>query len=98
MEKCPSWQANSHSASQDIPRLLWNPKVHYRVHISPPLVSVLSQVNPVHTFQPISLKTVLILPSDLRIDLPRDLFFPGTSTKFLCVFLTAYMRANAQPI
>jgi len=30
MEQNPSWEANSHSASQEIPRLLWNPKFHYR--------------------------------------------------------------------
>jgi hypothetical protein len=34
MEKSPSWEANSDSASQEITHLLWNPKVHYRVHWS----------------------------------------------------------------
>jgi hypothetical protein len=40
---------NSHLATQEIPNILRNLKVHYRVYKSPPLVSVVGQKNPVHT-------------------------------------------------
>ena len=48
MVQSPSWEANWFAASQEIPRISRNPKVHYRTHKRPPPVSILGQLNPVH--------------------------------------------------
>ena len=48
MVQSPSWAANWFAASQEIPRISRNPKVHYRTHKRPPTVFILGQPNPVH--------------------------------------------------
>jgi len=45
MDQSPSAEADSSSASQEIPRKLM---AHYRIHKSLLLDSVLTQINPVH--------------------------------------------------
>ena len=48
MVQSPSLEANWFAASQEIPRISRNPKVHYRTHKHPPPVCILVQPSPVH--------------------------------------------------
>ena len=68
MVQSPSWEANWFAASQEIPRISRNPKVHYRTHKLPPPVSILDQPNPVHipTSHLLEIRPNIIHPSTPR--------------------------------
>jgi len=49
MEQSSFREVNRFQATQEIPRILWNTKVHYRSYKCPPPVPILSQLDPFHT-------------------------------------------------
>jgi hypothetical protein len=73
MEHSSFREASHFAASQEIPRILWNLKIHYLIHKCPQPVSILSQLNPVHN------PTSHLLKIRLNIILPSTLGFPQWS-------------------
>jgi len=95
VEQSHSWEAERFSASQEIPSILWKPKVHYRIHTCVPPVPILSQLDPVHALasQFLKIHINIIFPST-----PGSTnwsFSPQVSVPKPCIFLfsphTCYM-------
>jgi len=76
----PSWESNRFTASQEIPRSVCNPKVHYHIcnarHLSLSWARSVQSM-PLH---PPSWRSILILSYHLRLGLP-SVFPSGFSTK-----------------
>jgi hypothetical protein len=58
MELSPSGGTANSAAAQEYPNILWKSRVHYRAHKSPPLVPILSHINPIHTISKIHFNIV----------------------------------------
>ena len=67
MVHSPSGAANWFAATQEIPRISQNPKVHYRTHKRPPLVSILGPSNTVH------------IPTSYLLEIHPNIIHPSTS-------------------
>jgi hypothetical protein len=94
LNSSPSREATNHSATQEFPNILWNPKDDYRVQKGPPLVPALGNINPGHTPHPSSLRSILILSSHEHPGLPSGLFPSGLPNETLYACLFSPMRAT----
>jgi hypothetical protein len=102
MEQSLPWEANSHSAGQDVPHLLWKLEVHYHVQKGLLLIPILRQMNPVHTVPPYLCKIQcnIIFPS-----MPRSskwsLPFRFSNQHIVCIFLfpwVCYLPCQSHPL
>ena len=68
MEQNPSWETNRSSVSQEFPRILFNPNIHYRIHKTRPSVPTQGYINEVLVLYHF-LKTLFssIYPSNLGV-------------------------------
>jgi hypothetical protein len=89
MEQSPSWEADSHSASHEIHRRLWNPKVNCRVHKNSQQVPILIQMHPLRIFLSYfsNIHPNVIFPSTPRSS-EWSLPFRYSDQKIVCIFVS----------
>jgi hypothetical protein len=69
---------STREAIQEIPRILWNPGVRYRIHRSPLLFRIQRRTNLVHTMHSVHLRFITSFSSHLRVSQVVS-FLPGSN-------------------
>ena len=91
MEQSRFWEANSSSAIQEFPWILWNPEFHYHVHNSLTIFPFLTQIS-LHPFHS-SRRPILILSAHLRVIIPSDFFLSSFPSKpYMRLFYPTYVQ------
>jgi hypothetical protein len=98
MELSPSWEAVNCAATQELPSILRNSKIHRLVQKSHPLVPILSQTNPNYTIPSSFSWSILIFFAHLHLGPPSGLFLSGFSINNLYAFLFSPFRAGGMTI
>ena len=94
IQRSPSWETKMSSVSHEIPRILWKPAVHYRIHKSLPPVQILCHINTVHAPKPTSWRSILLLSSHLNIGLASDISPSLLPSKSLYALILSSIRAT----
>jgi hypothetical protein len=101
----PSRETNLFKATQEIPRILFNSKVHCHIHKCPPPVPVLSQIDPVHAptfhFLKIRLNIIFLFTSrsskhhaDIGLNFGKSFFVPSITFEFKTQWQTNVLTAE----
>jgi hypothetical protein len=93
LELSPSGGAANSAATEEFLSILWNPKV-LPCSQEPPLVPILSQINPIHTIRSYRSKIHFNIVHPLRLGLPSGLFPSGFPTNILRAFLVYPIRST----
>jgi len=91
MENSLSWEANSNSANEEIPRLLWNLQVFHKAHHWSLFWVTCIQATPSHFS---SLRSILILLTRLHLDFQSGVFPSGFPINMSYKFLISTVRAT----
>jgi hypothetical protein len=85
-------EAASCPANQEIYLTLCKQKFHYRIHNNPPMVPILSQMDPVHSLPSYLLRSVLVLSSHSSLSLVSSVIasFKIFQPNFICITYLSY--------